>query len=753
MALRLLHLCSIKYLSSSRTDITPSLQHVRLLSSASDGFDRRNARGKQFNPYANNRTADASTPRAGGTYSQDSSSDIKHANTRRVTKPSYRHSNKTTKYAPNPNVARIQKCSSIEETVDQTNLYLDSISPRDMEAVWRHILSLAKRNRRQMSSDQINQLEALFSHTAKTIDDCHHTNLSFIAYTFAQMIKLNNRDLNNILLDRNFWEKILQRSISEINVLSPKPIVSIAWSFATISQPMHLARQSTWNVSPYFEALIPVFNDKKKWFTSHNLANLSWSCMTCRVTNPALFQSISAEFTDRREREDTGKQELEELDAVTLCQLANSFAKLGYKDEELFQCISDCVIPILAESEPRNFSNLAHSFASAGMNPKCVDMTTTLFDEIENQCIRKLSLFTPQNIANLVWAYATLDYKPHDLFHAIAQETSGRLGEYSPQHLCNLAWGLSKYPPSTEIFDEIAKEVVARGFDSFTAQGVATLAHSFATVGHNESDFWDGIKKAAIKRSSQFGGIECARLAHSFATVGRPSSELFEAIERVSIGNIGMFNTQGLSNLAWSFSLMGHHSKDLFHAIAESSTSKMKEFKVQELTMLLLAYSRLVHTYPKLFDQAITESLSRLEQFPLLDLFNNIISFAKVGHIDEKWMLAVADEIVRRDSYEHERMHTGVLWAYATAGIFPPKLVHFITSSLHRNLSIIDSDNTASLAWSLASLGYNHKPLFDALAQASNTIMSYANSIRSNLLTWRGHMPLHETQISFCLKI
>ena len=166
---------------------------------------------------------------------------------------------------------------------------------------------------------------------------------------------------------------------------------------------------------------------------------------------------------------------------------------------------------------------------------------------------------------------------------------------------------------------------------------------------------------------------------------------------------------------------MGHHSEDLFHAIAKSLTLKIKEFKVQELTMLLLAYSRLVHTYPELFDQAIIESLSRLKQFPLLDLFNNIISFAKVGHIDEKWMLAVADEIVRRDSYEHERMHTGVLWAYATAGISPPKLVHFITSSLHRNLSIIDSDNTASLAWSLASLGYNHKPLFDALAQASNT--------------------------------
>ena len=275
MALRLLHLGKIKGLSSSRTNIVPTLQHVRLLSSASDGFDGSDtrARARQFNPSANNRNSDASTPRAGGTYSRDSSSNIKHAKERRHTMPSSRHSNKTTKNVSNPNIARIQKCPSIEETLDQTNLCLDNLTPRDMEAVWRHILSLAKRNRQHMSSNQIHQLEALFSHTAITIDDCHHTNLSFIAYTFAQMIKLNNRDLNNILLNRNFWEKILQRSISEMHALAPKAIVSIAWSFATISQPMHLARQHI-DVSSFFEALIPVFNRKRSWFNSNNLANL-----------------------------------------------------------------------------------------------------------------------------------------------------------------------------------------------------------------------------------------------------------------------------------------------------------------------------------------------------------------------------------------------------------------------------------------------------------------------------------------------
>ena len=626
-----------------------------------------------------------------------------------------------TKHVPDPNVVNVQKCTSTQDAI-QLASRLDGLSLRDMESIWRHLLNLSKKQRGQaasISTNQIRQLEPLFKRTQEAIENCHHSDLSFLAYTLAQFVKLNHKEWNSLLLDTHFWISLQQRSISEMNNLAPKSIVNIAWSFATIhSQPI---LKSSINFAPFFEAIQPnIFNRIKKHLTSNNLSTLSWSSMTCRVDHPPIYDGIAQEFLQRRQRELESNRPEEELDAVALCQLANAFAKAGYRNKALFQCISDCVIPILPQFDMRNFSNLAHSFATARMNPTCADGSSTLFDEIENECVRKLQMTSPQHMANLLWAYATLNYEPEYLFDEVVKEARGRLGEFAPRHLCNVAWACSKFPQNEDIFDDIAREVERRGLDSFTAQGLAMLANSFASKGHDRAEFWDSIEKAAIDKSWQFQGIECARIAWSFATVRRPADQLFQIVEGVSMEKIQSFNTQGLSNLAWAFSVMGYQSKEIFSAIADRCVQKMYQFKPEEITMLMLAYSRLNHSYPELFDRVIAQSLPQLKKFLLLDLYNMAIAYAKVGHVNEEWMVALADEVLLRCSHEHHRMHTGMLWAYATTHITHPKLMEFLNNSLLSNLNNISGEHKASTAWSLATLGCNNKQLFDALAETSN---------------------------------
>ncbi|KAL7512325.1 hypothetical protein ACHAXN_009263 [Cyclotella atomus] len=681
---------------STRAPTTSSFAHLSSASAPSDGF-----RGRQSKRLA---AVTKTRPEEGNRYSAHNKANFKTSR-----EPNYVH---------NEDIVKIKKCLSIEQTIQAASSCLDSLSPRDIEAVWKHLLTLAKRNRQSMNHSQTDQLGALFHHSTKAIESCHHADLSFIVFTLAQIVKFN-REWNSLLLDSYFWGKVQERFINVVGDLSSQAIVSIAWSLATISHPMYLARKPM-NVIAVYEAILPAFIQKKRFFTSNNIANLAWSCVTCGVTCPALFDAMAAEFVWRRKQEDAGQRDLEDLNAITICQLANAFAKSGNKDATLFQSISDCAIPMISSFDSRNFANLAHSFATAGMNPKCID-GVTLFDEIEHECVRKLGSADSQNMANLVWAYATLEYEPDFLFQAVANEARGRLGQFQPKHLCNIAWGFSKYPPSKEIFDDIAREVVSRGFGTFTSQGLAILANSFATVGYKESDFWEGVERAVVEKSPKFAGIECARIAWSFATVERPAPDAFNAIAKVSVEKTGEFNAQGLSNIAWAFSLMGHGSQEFFNAISERCVCEMDEFKPQEMTMLLLAYSRLKdNPHPVLYDKVIAQSIGQLDKFPLLDLYNMAISYAKVDHTHEKWMLAIADEVIRRDSQDHPIMHTGMLWAYATARISHPRLVQFLTNSLQNNLTGLHGDNMASIAWSLASLGSRNKLLFDALAEASD---------------------------------
>ncbi|KAL3798158.1 hypothetical protein HJC23_005719 [Cyclotella cryptica] len=680
--------------------------------------------------------------------------------------PTTRSHNKRSrnKHTPNANTVdfykKLQNSTTIDEALHLANGYVDTLTPRDTEKVWKHILTRllekSSRNRRppphyppSMMDDEHNEhptLHSFFAHTVKQMETCHPADLSFIVHSLANIVKILHDKrplepyLDRLLRTPSFWEIVLRRTISVMDALGPKALVSIAWSFATVSQAVHSSKsQNTLDVTSFFRGIERTFQERRGQFTSSHLSNVAWSCMTCRVENPSLFHVISTEFVFRRRQEDEGKAaDIEDLNAMTLCQLANSFAKAGHYDKELFQTISDCTIPILSSFEARNFSNLAYAFALAKRNPKCED-GSTLLDEIENECIPKLRTASPQHMANVLWAYATLEYHCPDLFHAVAQEAKGRLREFKPQHLCNVAWALSKYPPSSmEIFDAISREVVSRGLQSFTGQGVAILANSFATVGHVHPEFWECIEKAAIQKSSHFDGIECARISWSFATIGRPADDLFRAIEQVSIAEIGSFNSQGLSNLAWAFSSMGYHSMPLFGTIAESlGKLNVSQIKPEEMTMLILAFSRLDASYPIIFQEVIFHSIPQLDKFNMLDLFNMAISYAKAGHKNEKWMVAIAEEVIRRSSSDCQHMYTGMLWAYAATHVSHPQLFNFLCGALLNNLSELDGDEIASTAWSLASLNYIHQPLFDAMAEASDeTMLNKCNTQSLANMAW-----------------
>ena len=180
------------------------------------------------------------------------------------------------------------------------------------------------------------------------------------------------------------------------------------------------------------------------------------------------------------------ERDVNSLDPMTLCQWANSYAKAGHKDEELFLAISAAAIPMLGRFDSRHFSNLAYAFALAGHtstkggcgSSSPSSPSSSLFDEIAASVIHQIPTFSSQHMANTLWAYAKVNHASPGLFDAIAREAIPQMREFSEQQLANVAWAFSKFhPPTTSnsVFDRVAEEVVARGFDSFTMQGVAML--------------------------------------------------------------------------------------------------------------------------------------------------------------------------------------------------------------------------------------------------------------------------------------
>jgi hypothetical protein len=130
----------------------------------------------------------------------------------------------------------------------------------------------------------------------------------------------------------------------------------------------------------------------------------------------------------------------------------------------------------LIEFDARHLSNLAYAYALVGYNPKLND-GSNLFQKIGDRSIICIDQFLPQNLANLVWANATLDYHHHQLFKKVGDHIA-RLDDlvpFKPQELANILWAYATISTEhTRLFKKVGDHVVqSDSLTSFKPQDIA----------------------------------------------------------------------------------------------------------------------------------------------------------------------------------------------------------------------------------------------------------------------------------------
>ena len=60
--------------------------------------------------------------------------------------------------------------------------------------------------------------------------------------------------------------------------------------------------------------------------------------------------------------------------------------------------------------------------------------------------------FQPQSVANMIWAYATLDHQPPPAFLLVlCQHAQRQLASFSPQNISNTIWALATLKHTNQV--------------------------------------------------------------------------------------------------------------------------------------------------------------------------------------------------------------------------------------------------------------------------------------------------------------
>ena len=118
-------------------------------------------------------------------------------------------------------------------------------------------------------------------------------------------------------------------------------------------------------------------------------------------------------------------------------------------------CLAVKLLVTVAHSEALHVacSCLLHVCAARIKQATCRSFATTRSAELGNQvlCVNGVSVIfqadqcKPQHIANILWAFGTLGYKPSaHLLDTLQKQATLKLSGFNPQNLANLIWAFAR---------------------------------------------------------------------------------------------------------------------------------------------------------------------------------------------------------------------------------------------------------------------------------------------------------------------
>ena len=135
----------------------------------------------------------------------------------------------------------------------------------------------------------------------------------------------------------------------------------------------------------------------------------------------------------------------------------------------------------------QQLANIIWAFATLGHIPEA-----SFMEALAEESVRKRSGFNPQNIANTLWAFVKLEYLPKcPLVSVLAEEAAPKLVEFNSQNVSNMLWAFAKatFNPGKQLLDYAVKKIMD-DIDTFNAQVCVCSQNIPKHFGEQTLDHW-----------------------------------------------------------------------------------------------------------------------------------------------------------------------------------------------------------------------------------------------------------------------
>ena len=341
------------------------------------------------------------------------------------------------------------------------------------------------------------------------------------------------------------WPILMQSVAASLHEAEPRQLANMAWAVARLraeGDGQHLLRSAAIRCA-------------------ERTGPGSWDAMSTSLI-PWSFATLTADIRGKEVQElvrSVGRLVHEEGSTFwtpgDLSRVAWSWAKLTQKDDTFFRRCSCLVIARLPEYTPSQLAQTIWAFATAAPSDACTHLlpkAAAAMLEGGDSDLRGLHAYTPQHLAMAVWSFAAVLYRPEELLKQIGEAVPYKLEKLNPQDISTTAWAFTTLLAKDRTIYDVLAATSIRTIHDFNNQDLSNTVWAFASAGEYHADLLEAIAAETCQRPD-FHGQHLAMVAWAFITLRHRHDQLLYFIGEMTNGSKGLGTWSNAKLLAFTF--------------------------------------------------------------------------------------------------------------------------------------------------------------------------------------------------------
>jgi hypothetical protein len=260
-------------------------------------------------------------------------------------------------------------------------------------------------------------------------------------------------------------------------------------------------------------------------------------------------------------------------DKDEILEIVENFASIHRKHGYLFQKLKATVLCQMNDWSAPELAALCHSWAKLGF--KHDDLCMTMVDRVVatvNQC-------TPLQLCWIWDAYASARITIPCVTEAVTVETYRKIHDFSIDQLCNHASAYARLNlPIAPLFKQIGDFLVPAIYEelkseelgsTLNARALALAAYSFAKLGFYQQDVFEAVAAGALPVARNFTAKDLQMIMVAFAKAPLYNFDLVQALSAQASRRVAQFSAESLALTLKSLATFQHQDDALLNRVVE----------------------------------------------------------------------------------------------------------------------------------------------------------------------------------------